>query len=30
MNGKTVVSSFGPLALPLDATAAPVRRVRST
>ena len=30
MNGKTVVSSFGPEALPLAATAAPVRRVRST
>ena len=30
MNGNTVVSSFGPLALPLDATAAPRRRVRST
>ena len=30
MNGKTVVSSFGPPALPLAATAAPVLSVRST
>ena len=30
MNGKTVVSSLGPDAFPLAATAAPVRRVRST
>ena len=30
MNGKTVVSSSGPPALPLDATAPPVRSVRST
>ena len=30
MNGKTVVSSFGPPALPDAATAAPIRSVRST
>ena len=30
MNGKTVVTSSAPLALPDDATAAPTRSVRST
>ena len=30
MNGKTVVASSAPLALPDDATAAPIRSVRST